>query len=114
MGTAIEQRPDPARFRTVVMLRKKEREKLDAMAISEGLSAAEIVRRSISAYDPQREDESIMELPQREDESIMELAVETMSQNLKEAIEQVRETRKVVAQTRAQLHAERGVGDGGN
>lgn len=103
MGTAIEQRPDPARFRTVVMLRKKEREKLDAMAISEGLSAAEIVRRSISAYDPQREDESIMEL-----------AVETMSQNLKEAIEQVRETRKVVAQTRAQLHAERGVGDGGN
>ncbi len=103
MGTAIEQRPDPARFRTVVMLRKKEREKLDAMAISEGLSAAEIVRRSISAYDPQREDESIMEL-----------AVETMSQNLKEAIEQVRETRKVVAQTRAQLHAERGVGNGGN
>ena len=103
MGTAIEQRPDPARFRTVVMLRKKEREKLDAMAISEGLSAAEIVRRSISAYDPQREDESIMEL-----------AVETMSQNLKEAIDQVRETRKVVAQTRAQLHAERGVGDGGN
>ena len=62
MGTAIEQRPDQARFRTVVMLRKKEREKLDAMAISEGLSAAEIVRRSISAYDPQREDESIMEL----------------------------------------------------
>ncbi len=103
MGTAIEQRPDPARFRTVVMLRKKEREKLDAMAISEGLSAAEIVRRSISAYDPQREDESIMEL-----------AVETMSQNLKEAIEQVRETRKVVALTRAQLHAERGVGNGGN
>ncbi|NOR05449.1 MAG: hypothetical protein GQ575_03995 [Deltaproteobacteria bacterium] len=103
MGTAIEQRPDPARFRTVVMLRKKEREKLDAMATSEGLSAAEIVRRSISAYDPQREDESIMEL-----------AVETMSQNLKEAIEQVRETRKVVAQTRAQLHAERGVGNGGN
>ncbi len=103
MGTAIEQRPDPARFRTVVMLRKKEREKLDAMAISEGLSAAEIVRRSISAYDPQREDESIMEL-----------AVETMSQNLKEAIDQVRETRKVVAQTRAQLHAERGVGNGGN
>jgi len=103
MGTAIEQKPDQARFRTVVMLRKKEREKLDAMAISEGLSAAEIVRRSISAYDPQREDESIMEL-----------AVETMSQNLKEAIEQVRETRKVVAQTRAQLHAERGVGDGGN
>ncbi|MDL1958209.1 MAG: hypothetical protein LWX01_06710 [Deltaproteobacteria bacterium] len=103
MGTAIEQRPDQARFRTVVMLRKKEREKLDAMAISEGLSAAEIVRRSISAYDPQREDESIMEL-----------AVETMSQNLKEAIEQVRETRKVVAQTRAQLHAERGVGNGGN
>ncbi len=103
MGTAIEQRPDPARFRTVVMLRKKEREKLDAMAISEGLSAAEIVRRSISAYDPQREDESIMEL-----------AVETMSQNLKEAIEQVRETRKVVAQTRAQLHAKRGVGNGGN
>ena len=103
MGTAIEQRSDPARFRTVVMLRKKEREKLDAMAISEGLSAAEIVRRSISAYDPQREDESIMEL-----------AVETMSQNLKEAIEQVRETRKVVAQTRAQLHAERGVGNGGN
>jgi len=103
MGTAIEQRPDPARFRTVVMLRKKEREKLDAMAISEGLSAAEIVRRSISAYDPQREDESIMEL-----------AVETMSQNLKEAIEQVRETRKVVAQTRAQLHTERGVGNGGN
>ncbi|MCK4605650.1 MAG: hypothetical protein KAU41_13315, partial [Deltaproteobacteria bacterium] len=78
-------------------------EKLDAMAISEGLSAAEIVRRSISAYDPQREDESIMEL-----------AVETMSQNLKEAIDQVRETRKVVAQTRAQLHAERGVGNGGN
>ena len=103
MGTAIEQRPDPARFRTVVMLRKKEREKLDAMAISEGLSAAEIVRRSISAYDPQHKDESIMEL-----------AVETMSQNLKEAIEQVRETRKVVAQTRAQLHAERGVGNGGN
>ena len=103
MGTAIEQRPDPARFRTVVMLRKKEREKLDALAINEGLSAAEIVRRSISAYDPQREDESIMEL-----------AVETMSQNLKEAIEQVRETRKVVAQTRAQLHAERGVGNGGN
>jgi hypothetical protein len=103
MGTAIEQKPDQARFRTVVMLRKKEREKLDAMAISEGLSAAEIVRRSISAYDPQREDESIMEL-----------AVETMSQNLKEAIEQVRETRKVVAQTRAQLHAERGVGNGGN
>jgi hypothetical protein len=103
MGTAIEQRPDQARFRTVVMLRKKEREKLDAMAISEGLSAAEIVRRSISAYDPQREDESIMEL-----------AVETMSQNLKEAIEQVRETRKVVAQTSAQLHAERGVGNGGN
>ena len=103
MGTDIEQRPDPARFRTVVMLRKKEREKLDAMAISEGLSAAEIVRRSISAYDPQREDESIMEL-----------AVETMSQNLKEAIDQVRETRKVVAQTRAQLHAERGVGNGGN
>ncbi len=103
MGTAIEQRPDPARFRTVVMLRKKEREKLDAMAISEGLSAAEIVRRSISAYDPQREDESIMEL-----------AVKTMSQNLKEAIEQVRETRKVIAQTRAQLHAERGVGNGGN
>ena len=84
-------------------IQKKEREKLDAMAISEGLSAAEIVRRSISAYDPQREDESIMEL-----------AVETMSQNLKEAIEQVRETRKVVAQTRAQLHAERGVGNGGN
>ena len=103
MGTVIEQRPDLARFRTVVMLRKKEREKLDAMAISEGLAAAEIVRRSISAYDPQREDESIMEL-----------AVETMSQNLKEAIEQVRETRKVVAQTRAQLHAERGVGNGGN
>ena len=103
MGTAIEQRPDQARFRTVVMLRKKEREKLDAMAISEGLSAAEIVRRSISAYDPQREDESIMEL-----------AVETMSQNLKEAIEQVRETRKVVARTRAQLHAERGIGNGGN
>jgi|AntAceMinimDraft_8_1070364.scaffolds.fasta_scaffold295388_1 hypothetical protein len=103
MGTVIEQRPDPARFRTVVMLRKKEREKLDAMAISEGLSAAEIVRRSISAYDPQREDESIMEL-----------AVETMSQNLKEAIEQVRETRKVVAQTRAQLHAKRGVGNGSN
>jgi len=103
MGTAIEQKPDQARFRTVVMLRKKEREKLDAMAISEGLSAAEIVRRSISAYDPQREDESIMEL-----------AVETMSQNLKEAIEQVREARKVVAQTRAQLHAERGVGNGGN
>jgi hypothetical protein len=44
----------------------------------------------------------------------MELAVETMSQNLKEAIEQVRETRKVVAQTHAQLHAERGVGNGGN
>ena len=103
MGTAIEQRSDPARFRTVVMLRKKEREKLDAMAISEGLSAAEIVRRSISAYDPQREDESIMEL-----------AVETMSQNLKEAIEQVRETRKVVAQTHDQLHAERGAGNGGN
>jgi len=103
MGTAIEQRPDQARFRTVVMLRKKEREKLDAMAISEGLSAAEIVRRSISAYDPQREDESIMEL-----------AVETMSQNLKEAIEQVRETRKVVVQTRSQLHAKRGVGNGGN
>jgi hypothetical protein len=103
MGTAIEQKPDQARFRTVVMLRKKEREKLDAMAISEGLSAAEIVRRSISAYDPQRKDESIMEL-----------VVETMSQNLKEAIEQVRETRKVVAQTRAQLHAERGVGNGGN
>ena len=103
MGTAIEQRPDQARFRTVVMLRKKEREKLNAMAISEGLSAAEIVRRSISAYDPQREDESIMEL-----------AVETMSQNLKEAIEQVRETRKVVAQTRDQLHAERGAGNGGN
>ena len=103
MGTAIEQRPDPARFRTVVMLRKKEREKLDAMVISEGLSAAEIVRRSISAYNPQREDESILEL-----------AVETMSQNLKEAIEQVRETRKVVALTRAQLHAERGVGNGGN
>jgi hypothetical protein len=103
MGTAIKQKPDQARFRTVVMLRKKEREKLDAMAISEGLSAAEIVRRSISAYDPQRENESIMEL-----------AVETMSQNLKEAIEQVHETRKVVAQTRAQLHAERGVGDGGN
>ncbi|MBW2162878.1 MAG: hypothetical protein JRF43_00100 [Deltaproteobacteria bacterium] len=103
MDTAIEQRPDQARFRTVVMLRKKEREKLDAMAISEGLSPAEIVRRSISAYDPQREDESIMEL-----------AVETMSQNLKEAIEQVRETRKVVAHTRSHLHAERGVGNGGN
>ena len=103
MGTAIEQRPDQACFRTVVMLRKKEREKLDAMAISEGLSAAEIVRRSISAYDPQHKDESIMEL-----------AVETMSQNLKEAIEQVRETRKVVAQTRDQLHAERGAGNGGN
>ena len=103
MDTAIEQKPNQACFRTVVMLRKKEREKLDAMVISEGLSAAEIVRRSISAYDPQREDESIMEL-----------AVETMSQNLKEASEQVRETRKVVAQTRAQLHAERGVGNGGN
>jgi len=72
------------------------------MATSEGLSAAEIVRRSISAYDPKREDESIMEL-----------AVETMSQNLKEAIEQVRETRKIIAQTHAQLHAERGVGNGG-
>lgn len=103
MDTAIEQKPNQACFRTVVMLRKKEREKLDAMVISEGLSAAEIVRRSISAYDPQREDESIMEL-----------AVETMSQNLKEAIEQVRETRKVVAQTHDQLHAERGAGNGGN
>lgn len=44
---------ETASHRTVVMLRSRERKRLERLAAAANVSSAEIVRRAILAYDPQ-------------------------------------------------------------
>ena len=60
-------------------------EKLKAISKSEGVSATEVVRRAIEAYQPRGDAE-------------LEKLVEMMSESVHEAIQEVRYARKVVQQ----------------
>lgn len=91
MSMRAQQRAGSASFRTVVMLRQGERDKLNTLASRDGVSVGEIVRRAIGAYDP------------TDDDALLAAAIESMSSTLRQAIAQVHEARASVAETRAQL-----------
>ncbi|MDN5870420.1 MAG: hypothetical protein L0H73_06835 [Nitrococcus sp.] len=93
MSMTTQQHAGSASFRTVVMLRRGERDKLNALASRDGVSVGEIVRRAIGAYDP------------TDNDTLLASAIESMSSTLREAIVQVHEARASVAETRAQLRA---------
>jgi hypothetical protein len=73
--------------RTVLMVRPEQRAKLAALAAREHLSAAEINRRAIDAYDPDSSDEELKQL------------AEAVIQSNAQAMHAIKEAHKVVKET---------------
>lgn len=82
----------PAQYRTVIMLRREQREKVDELATQMGLSSAEVIRRSIDQFDP-----AVSEAPELE--KILDILIESGHQ----AIAKVDEAEAAIAKTRETL-----------
>lgn len=66
--------------------------KIKNIARQSSCSATEVVRRAIDAYDPERNEEPLLDA-----------LAETMHQNVKEALESTRRANRVVAEALARL-----------
>lgn len=81
--------------RTVVLLRDPERRRLASLARKEGVSAGEIMRRSLQSYTP--------EIKSAAEEDLLKAAVAQMSAALDEALQALRTARVEVDQTRSEI-----------
>jgi guanylate kinase len=84
---ATPSRDNAATHRTVVLLRPAEKKRLDQLARQENVSASEIVRRSIQAYES---------MPGNEQEEF-KTVIAQMNQSLDEALAQIRSDRVEIA-----------------
>lgn len=84
---------DTATHRTVVLLRPAEKKRLDQLARAENVSASEIVRRSIQAYES---------MPAKEQEELSTLVAQ-MNQSLDQALAKVRADRVEIAANLEQM-----------
>jgi hypothetical protein len=82
----------PAQYRTVIMLRQEQRDKVDKLAAQMGVSSAEVIRRSIDQFDP-----AVSEAPELE--KLLDILIESGHQ----AIARVDEAEAAIAKTRETL-----------
>lgn len=82
----------PAHYRTVIMLRREQRDKVDEMAAQMGVSSAEVIRRSIDQFDPAVSEASELE-------KLLDILIESGHQ----AIAKVDEAEAAIAKTREAL-----------
>lgn len=82
----------PAHYRTVIMLRREQRDKVDELVAQMGVSSAEVIRRSIDQFDP-----AFSEAPELE--KILDILIESGYQ----AIARVDEAEAAIAKTKETL-----------
>jgi predicted kinase len=92
MATSIE----PTSTRTVVLLRPAERKRLEKLATAEHVSAGEILRRSLQAYEKPASDA---------EEEILTLLVAQMNSSLDEALVSLRTARSSIRESLDKIDA---------
>ncbi len=84
---------DNAQHRVVVLLRTKEKKRLQTLATQENVSSSEIVRRCIQAY----------QSSSRSEQEDFQSLLSEMNHSLDKALEQVRADRAEIAENLAQI-----------
>ena len=92
MATAVE----PTSTRTVVLLRPAERKRLEKLATAEHVSAGEILRRSLHAYEKPASDA---------EEEVLTLLVAQMNSSLDEALVSLRTARTSIRESLDKIDA---------